>query len=452
MKRAASGHFLLQALIVAVVALLLVGVFGHLDRYWVHDESVYLSQLLLDRPLSWGPQRSVGVLALAAIAVRFVDEPGLGRMLVGVITTAVLILAYGTWATVVTRRMALVALVLGLIPWITLHHLSSVMPNLLVGAAAVAMVGSAAAYGAKAKRGFLVSLVIASAVATLLRPPDAAWLVAAVIVGGLALKEFDGMLPVALAAVAGAFLGIIPWIIESFRRFDDPVNRILRLSELADTRLRSNLGDYMKLADGPQLGPDSGAVPWVVLASIAVLVVALVAAWRSGMEPGPKLALLTAAVFAVPYAFFYVHTAPRFLLSSILLLSIPAAQGAIRLFSGRPWVRIGYVAVTCVVVAIQTSTLHAVSAEEHRSGISVVATGEALKLDAAGRPCTLMAHSNIGQLTLSSPCRVRRADLQDADQVEGLVYAVRQSSSRSLGEGWIEVENPGSAWRVFKRP
>ena len=95
----------------ALIVLALV--FGNADRFWKHDEAVYLSQALPDENLAWGPQRAIGILPLAYVVAPFVDNPLLGRFVAGFLAAAAMALALTIWSETISLRTTVVAAVLG---------------------------------------------------------------------------------------------------------------------------------------------------------------------------------------------------------------------------------------------------------------------------------------------------------------------------------------------------
>ena len=445
----------------ASYALLAVAMaFGNADRFWKHDEAVYLSQALPDENLAWGPQRAIGILPLAYLVALFVDNPLLGRFVAGFVAAAVIALAFTIWTETLPVRTTVLALLVAGFAWITLHQAVAVMPNLWSAIAAVATVGCVAAYLQRSERVWLWGAGAAMAAVGLIRPADAVFLALALLVY-LLVARGPRTLRALVALGIGSLAALVPWVIQSYVLFGGVVERLETLSRLSETRLRSNILDYLRLLDGPQLGPDPNPADPVLVIVVGVTLLlavggAVLAIRRK--EQSMVLASVAGATLAVLPLFLYGFTAPRFLIPSLVLLALPVAGLLVLAWDQDVILRAVVMVFAVVFVGSQVVTLDSVTSAERRTGLAVQQIGSIAQPFEPDTECTLHAANNIGPLTLASTCRVRRLKAPPSPDTlrdgPGTQYVVLpRGRSESLGfEDWPVTPVEGSNWDLVVQP
>jgi len=307
-------------------------VFGspHMGLGW--DETVYISQVSPHVPTEYfSPPRARGITLLPAPLLRLTSSVVALRLYLTVLAAVGLVIAYWPWLALVRARIvALAALFLtGL--WVVQFYGDQVMPNLYVAYGAVAATGWFLRAVLDKGRAWM-GLAAALAFMTLMRPPDALFLAATLLVAALAVKAWRRRGP-AVAIVTGTAAGLIPWLVESWVRFGGPLER-LRLSG----RTEGGMGFHpeaiwyqLKALNGPTLcRPCGGAIRWnhpelaawwlilPILTAAGVMIAA-----RTGRRDSAVTAAVCGAVLAIPYLFTLRYAAPRFLIPTYALLAVP---------------------------------------------------------------------------------------------------------------------------------
>ncbi|SCK45364.1 hypothetical protein [Streptomyces sp. WMMB 322] len=308
------------------------------------DESVYVSQV--DRPdpaAYFSAPRARGISYLVAPIVSFTSSTTVLRICLAVLSGAALLVALWVWRRllplpVLTWGGALFA---GL--WISLYYGPQAMPNLWCAFGSLAAAGFFLRYArGEEDRRVLAGLAVSVGVVSLMRPPDAAWLVLAL--GAAALAVRDWRRPVMFAALAaGALAGAAPWIVEAFTSYGGLLARLHRGSEIqGGMGWNIAIGDHVRALQGRMLcrpcdmawEEPQTALWWFALPLLAGAGIA--AAVRAGRKDTAVLATVTAVVLALPYLFLMGYAAPRFLLPSYALLALPVAECVRRAFSQGP--------------------------------------------------------------------------------------------------------------------
>jgi hypothetical protein len=279
------------------------------------------------------------------------------RVYFALLSGAGLVLAMLAWRRVRgTRAPALAgALFAGL--WLAEFYGPQVMPNLWIALSGLAAVGCfLCAVRDRTARGPLVGLGLALAVAALMRPSDALFLAAPLLLGVLVVPRWRSV-SVLLAGLAGLAVGGAEWVIEAYLRFGGPGPR-LHLSSLNEGGfgLHWAVGAELRSLNGPTLCRPCTvgwhhpwltvwwpALPLLVLGGVVVR--ARAHRWAEALLPA-----LCGLSAAVPYLFLIDYAAPRFLLPSYALLAIPVADLLAWLaVRSRPWL----LAVLAAVLAAQ---------------------------------------------------------------------------------------------------
>jgi hypothetical protein len=446
---------------------------------WGWDELVYLSQVSPSLPdAAFTAPRARGITWLAAPAAYFSASPQVVRVWMTLLSSAGLFLAYLPWLRVLSHRcgsavVALAALLLGGL-WVAQFYGGSVMPNMYVAYASAASAAffllaarataaphleapAPAAYP-RSVQGPLAGLALGVAAVAVLRPGDAVWLVLALGLAWLAVREWRRT-PVLVALAGGLALGLAPWVAEAFTRYGGLLNRVHEASRIQG-RLRPTWGfvhEFVSL-NGPLLCRPCTvpvrypylAVWWLALPFAATG--GLLVARRLGLAKPYVLACAAGAGLAAQYLFLVGYGAPRFLLPAYALLALPVALLLVRLASS------GRVAAVLVMLTVagQLLTQHLVLARRversvvYRAGERAVA--ETLRRSGLSRPCVVGGPAGSLPMAYEAGClfRVfRRAPLTWPDgPMAAYVTHVRE---REVA-GWVSrrlVTPDGREWFLW---
>jgi hypothetical protein len=302
------------------------------------DETIYVSQVGGDVPTAYfSAPRARGISYLVAPLAAVTTSATALRVYLALLSGAALLAVLWVW-----RRLLPVsvlawggALFAGL--WVTVYYGPLAMPNLWCALGALAALGFFVRTARSRRREDPVAATgLAGAVAAvaLLRPPDAFWLVAPMVLAALMLRGVRrGALLAAL--VGGALLGAAPWIAEAYVHYGGFLARVQRGSEIqGGMGWRLALWDHLRSLQGRVLcrpcdmrwREPQTAVWWCALPLLTAA--GVVAAARAGRRRPAVLAAAVAVSMAVPYLLLMGYAAPRFLLPSYALLALPVAEGA----------------------------------------------------------------------------------------------------------------------------
>ncbi|MGW1998066.1 hypothetical protein [Embleya sp. NPDC001921] len=297
------------------------------------DEIVYVSQYAPSTPAAFfSAPRSRGVALLVAPVVMVTDSTVLLRYWLSGAAATALFLGYLPWLRLVPRPAVVLGAVGGYATlWITLFYAGAAMPNHYSAMAGVSAVGWYL-WVARGGRGRL-ALAGSLAVAGLVRPGDAFWLVLPLIVATLAVPAWRRA-DLFAVIVGGSFAGVLAWLVEAHLRFGGILERVHRAGEIqGGTGLTFSLRETASALDGPLLcrpcTGDTVAAPALLWwCALPVLVIAGV--WAARRARLSALAWLPCAVgvsLAVTYILLIDYSAPRFLLPTYALLALPAVWG-----------------------------------------------------------------------------------------------------------------------------
>ncbi|SEG41613.1 hypothetical protein SAMN05216223_10556 [Actinacidiphila yanglinensis] len=386
------------------------------------DETVYTSQVSGRIPAAFfSAPRARGISFLAAPVAQFTDSPVALRLWMAALSGIGLYAALRMWRPLLPERVLALAAALFAGLWITLFYGPQVMPNLWSAYGALAAVGCFLRAGRnRADRAALVGLAAGVTVVGLMRPPDAAWLVAPLAVAALAVPRWRRPALFAVLA-AGVVLGCAEWVIEAYVRYGGLAERLHRSSGVeGGMGLHMAVDDQVRSLNGRALcrpctvswRHKDASVWWFVLpflaagGAVAVPRVRRSAVWLAG---------LIALAMAVPYLFTISYAAPRFLLPTYALLALPVSECLWWLVTrsgaraGRPGERPGMPAVvrlrpaaTALVavlllghLAVQGSVLRTATRNNHRTGNEYQAVADGLHAHGVRAPCTLTGVSAV---------------------------------------------------------
>jgi hypothetical protein len=373
------------------------------------DEVVYVSQVSGHAPAAYfDAARARGVPVLVAPVAALTSSVIALRVYLSVASGAGLFAALMAW-----RRLrpawviALAGVCFGGL-WVAQYYGPQAMPDLWVALSAMAAVGlflraaarmpdrrgdsrqSAAGWpeGAADLRGSagagggrpwapLAGLACCVAAAALIRPGDAIFLAAPLVVAVVAVPAWRRW-PLGAAVIAGLVAGGAEWVAEAYLRFGGPPRRLHTAgAEQGGFGLHLAVWAELRSLNGPTLcrpctvgwrHPEL-ALWWLALPALVTL--GVFAARRAGR---PGTALLPAGCgccVAVQYLFLIDYAAPRFLLPAYGLLALPVADGLGWLVTGvradlRPLARL---AVALCLVA-ELAAQHVVLDHEVRGTVT----------------------------------------------------------------------------------
>ena len=439
------------------------------------DEAVYLSQVTPGmRAMPFVASRARGITLLVWPVVRLGGSLVVVRLVLSIASGLALVAAFAAWLPLIGVAAPLAAFAFGS-TWLALLYGSEVMPNLWTALIAVGAIGVAArALADPAPARWIVPMAAGLlALLCLFRPPDGVPVLAAILVA--AVGTGVGFRRAALLA-AGLVAGWIPWIVEMSVRFGGPLDAIRRAQDAAHvgtSSIGSRIVQHLALSNDPTLGPSDdphiaiGGVVW--WAALLVLAGAGLASERGTPRFRPLLAATIAGLgLAAEYLLLVEGLAPRFLLPSYALLSIPSAVGLLavvrRLRS--PAARVAFVAVVAVPWLVwQVGTADRIEAQTEESRVSLRQVGLVLAEEAGGRPCAFASTDGFPQIEYVSGCVGRTlgsdpspvvAALEDAAARGDRVFLVLRSppppaTPRSSPEALRTVPAPrGQAWYLYE--
>ncbi len=233
------------------------------------DELVYLSRYApYDPATPFSAPRSRGVPLLVAPVASVTDSVVVLRCYLTATATLALYLGFRPWTRVLGSGLAPAVAAAGYGSlWIALFCGGAAMPNHYLAMAAVGAVGcfllavappatpagAPRPTSARAARGPLVGLALALCVAALMRPSDAVWLAAPLLLEPLAIPAWRRFAPV-VAVATGLAAGLVPWAVEAQTRFEGVRQRLREASDIqGGMRPTFSLPEYVTTLDGPLL-------------------------------------------------------------------------------------------------------------------------------------------------------------------------------------------------------
>lgn len=313
------------------------------------DEVVYVSQASGHAPAAYfDPARARGIPLLVAPVAMLTSSVLALRIYLSVASGLGLFLALLAW-----RRLrpawilALAGIVFGGL-WVAQYYGPQAMPDEWVAFSALAAVGlflqaagagqgsQATGHGeaSQARPGWraLAGLALSVAVASLVRPGDALYLAAVLIVATVAVRKWRKW-SLLVAVAAGFVAGAVQWVVEAYVRFGGPLARLHAAgAEQGGFGLHFAVWDELKALNGPTLcrpctvGLRSPEISLWWLALPVLVTLGILAARRVGRYDSSLLAAVCGVGLAFQYLFLINYAAPRFLLPAYALLAIPVAD------------------------------------------------------------------------------------------------------------------------------
>ena len=431
------------------------------------DETVYTSQVSGQVPAAFfSAPRARGVSFLVAPVAEFTSSTLALRVYLAVLSGAGLYLALRVWRDLLPVRVRALAGALFAGLWITVFYGPQVMPNVWSALAALAAVGCfLRAWRDRTDRAALAGLAAAVAVAGLMRPPDAAWLVLPLAAAALAVRGRRA--PVVFAALAaGVLLGCAEWVIEAYVRYGGLAARLHRSSAIeGGIGLHLAVDDQLRSLNGRSLCRPCD-IPWHHQStSVWFLLLPVMVAGGAAVVPRARraatwLALLAALSMAVPYLFTISYAAPRFLLPAYALLAIPVAELLWWLVTRadgrlRPGATAMVAAALAVHLGIQGSVLLTATGNNRKTGRAYDTLAAGLHAGGVRPPCVLSGDSAV-PLAYYAGCASRQRGGPDGSiTLAGLRAAARNrpvavlvalgSHPPAFTAGWRSLALPGPA-------
>ncbi|KUL37885.1 hypothetical protein ADL22_19800 [Streptomyces sp. NRRL F-4489] len=398
------------------------------------DETVYAGQVVRDVPAPFfSAPRARGITYLLAPAAALTSDTTALRITLAVLSGAGLCGALWIWRRLLPVRVLVLGGALFATLWITLYYGPQAMPNLWSAYGALAATGCfLRAVRDRADRRALAGLPLAVAVAALMRPPDAVWLVLPLALAALAVPAWRR--PVLLPLMAGGLLlGAADWIAEAYLRFGGLAARLHRAAEIqggigwhlaVDDQIRSLDGRGLcRPCDVPWSHPGT-AVWWFALPLLTAG--GALAAARARRLPTALLPAAVALATAVPYLFLIDYAAPRFLLPAYALLALPAADCLWRLAAPGGRLRARAAAVTAAALAahlaVQFAVLTGNTARNRHMRQDFTAAAATLHRLGVRPPCVLSGDHAV-QLAYYAGCASRQTAGPDTALTPGALRA-----------------------------
>jgi MFS family permease len=380
------------------------------SRFLEWDEAVYVGKAT-DRFQSppWSAHRALGVPYL--LKPMFVVSASLVwmRWYLTLASAIALWLAFAAWLKT-ARYGAPIAMALFSTSWLAMFYGSEASPNLYVSACAVGAAGWLVRCLEQQRIRDLAPMAIGVSVAAVFRPSDGFMLGIGLALVGLLAASGWWRWTIAATALGAIGIGMIPWAIDAWRHFGDPIARWRTASDIVSGSLGWRLGDHLRLVNGPLIGPDRApGIPilWLSLVLTGFLVAAAGLAFRRSRRITP-FALGLSVFMASPYVLYVGALAPRFLLPTYGLLAVATGVGLLDLLRDRRLV--GAVGVVVLSVFGLVSINKAASIEDRQRlqrSEAVAIAGTINELSVAER-CTVLSQFGYPQLMIATDCRGTR--------------------------------------------
>jgi hypothetical protein len=331
--------------------------------WWEQDEIVYLSQVAAHSPaLLFTAPRARGMPALLFPVAHFTTDLDVLRSYLVIVGSLALYTGFRPWLRLAPTTTVPVAAALLASLWTTSFFGAEAQPNFMVAVLGIAAIGYALLSLRHIRRRDPVYCAICVALIGLIRPSDATWLVAGLLLTALGFvaarrQPTRRIIWAGAGVVGGLILGWSEWAIEAQASYGGFFHRLAQANAVNTPGAHFSLLTQASAINGPTLcRPCNQAVSVPHIAwwfAIPPLVgIGLYAARRTMRF----LPLLTATVAGTALALEYVITvsyaAPRFLLPAYALLSLPAAAGILALVRWARAPRLRVAAITAVVVVL----------------------------------------------------------------------------------------------------
>ncbi|MFJ2647617.1 hypothetical protein ACIO1C_12905 [Streptomyces sp. NPDC087420] len=390
------------------------------------DETVYVSQVSPQAPAAFfSAPRARGISFLVAPVAAFTTSVDVLRYYLALLSGGALLLGLQVWRRLLPVPALTLAGTLFATLWITLFYGPQVMPNLWVAFAALVATGcflrAVLDPGDRAAR---AGLGCAVAVAALMRPTDACWLVAPLAVAALGVRSWRRPAVLVILAV-GAAVGASAWIVEAYVSYGGLATRLHRAGEIqGGLGWHPAFGHQLRALEGRSLCRPCDMRwrdPATALWWFALPVLASGGVWAAARTPLRAVVLLptlTGLVLAVPYLLTIDYAAARFLLPAYALLALPVAFCLCRLVTAvRPVLRPMAVAVISVVllahVGSQYVTADRLVSRSRATRDALARISTELHHQGVRPPCTVSGNESV-RIAFQTGCSSRQLAGHDA--------------------------------------
>ncbi len=342
------------------------------------DESVYVSQVSPHAPAAWfDPARARGVPVLVAPVAALTASVVALRVYLSLACGLGLVLALWAWRPLRPAWvLALAGVAFGGL-WAAQYYGPQAMPDMWSALGCLAAVGCFLrwAYG-HGGSGALAGLGASVTLVTLVRPGDAVYLAAPLLLAVLAVRAWRRW-PLAAAVLAGLVAGGAEWAAEAYLRFGGVAARLHQAgAEQGGFGLHFALLDELKALNGPTLcrpctvGVRDPELDLWWLALPALVALGIWGARRAGRAGSAVLPAACGLCLAAQYLVMIDYAAPRFLLPAYAVLAIPAADGLAFGITAVSWdMRPAMAAAAGFLLVAQLVAQHAVL--DHEAGGTV---------------------------------------------------------------------------------
>ncbi len=426
------------------------------------DETVYLSQVNAHvQPGLFTAPRARGSALIAAPVTALTSSTAAVRLWLATLSGVGLFAGFWPWLRARSGYTAPLAAAVFSTLWTTVYYGFTVMPNEWVAYGALAAFGCVACYLQDGRRRYLAGAALAMAVVGLFRPSDALYLLAAVALASALLRASWRRRGLAVAAlVVGAVAGVAEWIVEAEISYGGLMRRVhLAEVENGGGGLHFAGAAQARALAGPTLcrnGCDADApLPyqlwWVAFGVLALI--GIIHARRARHSRTDLAAAVVAIVLAVQYVFTVTYAAPRFMLPSYALLSIPCAAGLIACLRA-PRSRRVHIAVLALVAigatahtALQVEVIVTrIKPSESRTYHGDLADARRLVRNGVHRPCLVLGSPADDQIAYATGCTNTPTDLTRA----------RAAAEGGSDVVWLHARTPptwpGMRWRALLLP
>jgi hypothetical protein len=318
------------------------------------DEAIYVSHFARGMPAGiYSPHRSIGTALLVAPITAVTDSLSSLRIYLAVLSGAGLFCGYWPWLKIHRSHAVSLAALLFAGLWLSIYYGERAMPNLYI---AICMLAAVALFcqatlprptsphpGPRVRWWPLTGLALVFTAMTLLRQVDAGLAAATLLAAAPVIfwRTRHHRPGVPITTIAGAITAIMiglaagwgQWLAEAYTSFGGPAARLRATSTMNGTGLHlSFLRQLHALSGSLDCKPTQNCGPitplattWWSATAALVIITLLTATHRRRLRTGYLLTVTTALVVAIPYLLLTSYTAPRYLLPSYALLSLPAA-------------------------------------------------------------------------------------------------------------------------------
>lgn len=455
-----------SALLAAVAVLHAVSPLALMGVHWWFgiDETVYLSQINAHVPPGlFSAPRARGATLIAAPITATTSSVAAVRLWVTGLSGMGLFLAFRPWLALRRGYAVPLAALLFSSLWTVIYYGFEVMPNEWVAFCLLAACGLLLGYLRDGRRTQLAGVVTSMAICALFRPSDALYAGAALVASCLLLRgPVRARSRAVVAVTVGTALGSAEWVVEAFTRFGGLARRVsLAQAEQGGGGTHFAGAAQVRALAGPLLCRN-GCQPHTAVAYQlwwpALFGLVVVGVRRAGAQRSAELVAVAVGVaMAAQYVFTVTYAAPRFLIPTYALLSVPAATGALQLArrvrAPRPRVAVRSALVAAFVahVLLQAHVITGHIAPSSRAtNRATLADARQLRGLGLGRPCLVLGHvgNSNAQVAYATGCKdsPTKAPLVRellSDGVRVLWLSPAQPSVRFYGVYWRRQVLPG---------